>query len=196
MTITATRAKPGAPLTRVELLTAHATADQLREIDLGVHEAGHAVATVLYGGMIRSAVLTASGGVVGLRGLTTLAGAVPGGRTAEIAYAGPYAQAAWVAGRRPNGREMRVLLAGGSRCDDTKLRRELAVSATTGTTVVPLLERAWPSVVAVAAKLFKHGEVCNDDVLAALGITDGGGPGSFQLANVRAGMRRPVATAT
>ena len=41
--------------------------------------------------------------------------------------------------------------------------------------------------VAVATKLFRSGEVTHRDVCDALHLADGGGPGSFALANIRAG---------
>ncbi|VBA46640.1 hypothetical protein LAUMK13_05704 [Mycobacterium innocens] len=54
--------------------------------------------------------------------------------------------------------------------------------------------RCW-TVVRVAQKLFMTGEATNDDVLKALGVTDGGGTGSSQIASLRAGLRRvpPIA---
>ena len=53
---------------------------------------------------------------------------------------------------------------------------------TTGPT---LLERGWPSVIAVAQIVYRDGEARHDDVCKALGVDDGGGPGSTQLANLR-----------
>jgi hypothetical protein len=52
--------------------------------------------------------------------------------------------------------------------------------------VVPTLpDRCWLSVIAVAQTIDRAGEARHDDVCAALGITDGGGLGSTQLANLR-----------
>jgi hypothetical protein len=64
-------------------------------------------------------------------------------------------------------------------------------------TVQPLLERAWPAVINLAKKVHVDGEATHDDVWKALGITDGGGPGSSQLASLRAGLRHvpPIAAA-
>jgi hypothetical protein len=58
--------------------------------------------------------------------------------------------------------------------------------------VVNLLERCWPAVVEVAQKLLRDNEVRHGDVCRALGLSDAGGPGSFELGahSVRAGTRR------
>jgi hypothetical protein len=53
------------------LTWADVTPADLRRIELCFHEAGHAVAVVASGGVIRSAVV-ASGGVIGVQGLTTV----------------------------------------------------------------------------------------------------------------------------
>jgi hypothetical protein len=56
-----------------------------------------------------------------------------------------------------------------------------------GGSVTPLLERCWPAVVKVAQALVRDGEVRHEDVCKALGLTDSGGPGSFELALIRSG---------
>jgi len=68
-------------------------------------------------------------------------------------------------------------------------------SAEARRTVQPLLERAWPAVVNLAHKIHVDAEATHDDVCKALGITDGGGTGSSQIASLRAGLRRvpPIA---
>ena len=62
-------------------------------------------------------------------------------------------------------------------------------SAEARSAVPPLLDRAWPAVVRVAQQLFITGEATHDDVLKALGITDGGGTSSSQIASRGAGSR-------
>jgi hypothetical protein len=90
-----------------------------------------------------------------------------GDRAAEIAYAGPWSQARWRAGRRPNQREMwAVMDTTGCRDYREHLSGETAVSSR----VEPLLERCWPSVIALAQKLLRDGEARNEDVCAALQI--------------------------
>lgn len=52
---------------------------------------------------------------------------------------------------------------------------------------MPLLERCLPAVKSVAKTLFVEGEAAHADVCAALGLSDDGGPGSFELAAIRSG---------
>ncbi|MGV7518138.1 hypothetical protein PJM49_26465 [Mycobacterium kansasii] len=168
------------PLTLADLTTR-----ERNHLELCVHEAGHAVAGVVLGAQLRSAAVTNSR-VWGTDGLTSFADS-PHGRDPEIAYAGPWAQARWRVGRRPNQREVFAVLSASGYKDE----RVLIASGGThlGHFVTPLVERAWPGVIRVAQQLYRAGEATHADVLAALGITDGGGPTSVQLANLRAGMR-------
>lgn len=162
------------------------TPRERQHLETCIHEAGHAVAATLLGGRIHAAAV-GGGATFGVLG-KTVHDDVPGGSWASIVYAGPWAQARWRAGQRPTQREIyrvldttaqhdyRVLLAsGGRQAVDQRLTN--------------LLTRCWPGVVRVAQKLHRDGEATHADVLAALGITDGGGPGSVQLANLRAGLR-------
>jgi len=158
---------------------------EYQHLGVCVHESGHAVAAVALGGVVRSAVV-ASGRVSGVQGLTTL-DTMPLASEPLIAYAGPWSQGRWQAGRRPTQRQLFALLDGGGRGDRDQLCAHGGSAA--GLDVVPLLDRCWPGVVAVAKGLYRTGEVRQADVLAALGITDGGGPGSVQLASLRAGLR-------
>lgn len=188
MTMTATTKARRRPLTWADL-----TPSEQLGLRTAVHEAGHAVAATLLGGRIRSAVL-ADGRVFGISGKTVHA-EVPEGAWPSILYGGPWAEARWLAGQRPSQRQLFAVL------DDTGHldRRALCAAAATDVcgdasaearlTVPTLLERAWPSVITVAQTIHRAGEARHDDVLTALGITDGGGPGSSQLANLRAGLR-------
>lgn len=181
-----TRPKRG-PLTVADL-----TAREREHLELCVHEAGHAVAGVVLGAQLRSAVVTRSR-ITGTEGLTTFADR-PHGRDSEIAYAGPWSTARWRAGRRPTKRQVLAVLRASGYKDDRVL---LAAGGThLGHGITPLIERCWPAVVRVAQQLHKTGEVVQADVVAALGIDDGGGPGSSQLASLRAGMRAvpPITT--
>jgi hypothetical protein len=170
---------------RGRLTLADVTARELDHLQTCVHEAGHAVAGVVLGARLRSAVVT-SGRVWRTEGLTTFADR-PYGRDAEIAYAGPWSQARWRAGRRPTQRELYAVL------DGTGYRDERALIASGGThlghSVTPLIERCWPAVIRTAQVLHRGGEASEADVLAALGVTDGGGATSVQLASIRSGCR-------
>lgn len=160
---------------------------------LCVHEAAHATVGVALSGVLRNAVVTQSK-VTGLQGLTTFSDR-PHGRDHEIAYAGPYGEAKFQAGgRHPTQRALFALFASGGRRDCGVL--SLAGGTHTGMSVVPLLERTWPAVIRVAQQLHRVGEVHQGDVLAALGINDGGGRTSVQLASLRSGFRTvpPITT--
>lgn len=170
---------------RRRLTLADLTARERGHLELAVHESGHAAAGVLLGAQLRSAVASDSR-VWGQQGLTTFADR-PHGRDPEIAYAGPWAVARWRAGRRPTQAETYAVLSRGGYKDDRVL---IAAGGThLGTGITPLLERCWPAVIRTAQQLHKDGEVTQDDVLAALGVDDGGGPTSVQLASIRSGCR-------
>jgi hypothetical protein len=171
---------------RGPLTLADITTRERSHLEVCIHEAGHAVAGVVFGAQLRNAVVTNSR-VWGTDGLTTFSDR-PHGRDEEIAYAGPWAQAKFRAnGRRPSQREVYAILDAGGYKDERVL---IAAGGThLGHAVQPVIERTWPGVIRVAKQLHRAGEVTQDEVCAALGITDGGGPTSSQLAGLRAGMR-------
>ncbi|GAS90475.1 hypothetical protein [Mycolicibacterium brisbanense] len=163
-----------------------------------VHESSHAIVGTLLGGRVRSAVLSV-GRMFGVNGLTTFE------ETARdsaplIAYAGPYGEARWLeGGRHPSQRLMFALMRGSGGGDHRALCAAAASADVYGTgntsaearrRVPPLLDRAWPAVINLAQVVHREGEARHEHVLAALGITDGGGPGSSQLASLKAGLRR------
>jgi hypothetical protein len=160
-----------------------------------IHEAGHAVVATVLGGRIRSAVLT-DGRVSGVNGQTVHA-EVPEGTWSSILYGGSWAEARWLAGRRPSQRQLFAIMDGTGHRDNKALCAAAAAdvygysdtSAEARRRVPPLIERCWPAVITVAQKIHRDAEARHDDVLAALGITDGGGLSSTQLANLRAGLR-------
>lgn len=172
--------RPKRPLTLADL-----TPREREHLEVCVHEAGHAVAGVALSAQLRSAVVTSSR-IWGVEGLTTFSDR-PHGRDPEIAYAGPWSQARWCAGRRPTQRELFTVLKAGGHKDEQAL---IASGGThLGLSVVPLIEMTWPAVVSVAQVLHREGEARHEHVLAALGVDDGGGTGSVQLASLRAAMR-------
>ncbi|MCP9271148.1 hypothetical protein [Mycolicibacterium arenosum] len=178
-----TRRKP--PLTLATI-----TPRERHHLETCVHEAAHAVLGVTFGGQLRSAAVSNSR-VWGVEGLASFAD-TPHGRDPEIAYAGPWAQAKFRAGGRDNRPTQRQVLAILNRGGGYKDDRMLIASGGThlGHFVTPLIERTWPAVMRVARRLYDTGEATHADVCAALGITDGGGPTSAQLAGLRSGMHR------
>jgi hypothetical protein len=175
-----TKPKRGRKLTMADI-----TPREREHLELCIHEAGHAVAGVVLGAQLRSAAVISSR-VWRTEGSTTFADA-PLGRDAELAYAGPWSQARWRAGRRPTMRQLFVLLNGSGYKDERALIA--AGGPHLGASVEPLIESCWPAVIRVAQHLHRHGEATQDDVLAALGCDDGGGPTSVQLAGIRSGCR-------
>lgn len=141
------------------------------------HEAGHAVAAVVLGGRVHKAVLGDNP--------HTEYDVLPEHHVPSIAYAGPWAEARLLRGHRLGPRDIHRVLVGTS--DGRELCAAGGPAAALG--VVPLLERCWPAVEWVAAELLVTGQVGHTDVCAALGLTGDGGPGSFELANLRAGLR-------
>ncbi len=190
-----TQTKTRRPVTRANL-----TDGERRHLAACVHEAGHAVACAMLGGEVRSAVVS-NGRIFGLQGVTTFA-QLPDYLDAKVTYAGMFAEARWEYGPRPTTAQLRQLRIA-NRADDKALCaagvREMYgnPSAEARSAVPPLLDRAWPAVVRVAQQLFITGEATHDDVCKALGVTDGGGTGSSQIASLRAGLRTvpPIAVA-
>ena len=172
---TKTRPKPRPTLANI-------TDAQREHLELCAHEAGHAVAGVVLGARLREAVVVQSK-MLGTQAFTNFEPDMPSGSDVQAAYAGPWAQARFRAGRRPTAREMSTLWASCGRGDRTML--SLAGGTHLGASVTPLLERTWPAVQRVAMLLHEHREIHHKDVLAALGITDGGGRTSAQLNSLR-----------
>lgn len=171
-----------------------------RRLLTSVHEAGHAVASVALGGRIAKAVVFDAETTVSYRGKKTRMlgqtthSEVPAGALPQITYAGPWAEARFLAGERPTSRDLLSVLDTTGHLDDKALCASGAHRD--GVLVVPLLERCWPSVLAVAKKLLRGDEVGQKDVCAALELTDDGGPGSYELALIRSGLRPRTFTAT
>jgi hypothetical protein len=165
------------------------TAQQREYLRTCVHESGHSVAAVLLGAELRNAVVvSARSGVQGLTAyFSNQFSGDPWSGDPRVSYAGPWSEARFLnGGQRPPAR-----LVGAAFARSFKDERALSLAggSHTGASVVPLLNRAWPAVMKGAQKLYAEGEVVHADVLAALGITDQGGPGSVQLASLRSGFR-------
>lgn len=188
-----TQTKTKRPLTRADL-----TDRERRHLAACVHEAGHAVACAVLGGEVGSAVVSNSR-VFGVEGVTTF-NRLPDTIDARVTYAGVFAEARWEHGPRPTTAQLRQLRS--RNCDDERQLCAAGVRDMSGNptaearaAVPPMIDRCWPAVTRVAQQLFTTGEATHDDVLAALGVTDGGGLGSSQLASLKAGLRRvpPIA---
>jgi hypothetical protein len=155
------------------------------------HEAAHAVAGVLHGGVLQGARIVpgrVKAGVLGApSGATTFeGGTLAATRHAEVAYAGVWGQARGIAGRRPGWGEIRMAL-DGTGCHDKQVLTA-AGGESAGDAVVPLLERCWPSVAELAAKLHEHGKVSHADVLAALRLSADDQTRAVELSMIRSGV--------
>ena len=151
------------------------------------HEAGHAVAAVLYGGRVSQAIICPAGGDDQGRAGRTEFDVLPEWHRPEIFYAGPWSEARHTAGRHPGPAAVRRAFTCGGHFDDLALIA--AGGQHLGHAVTPLLTRSWPAVHRVAARLFFDGQAGHREICVALGITDDGGPGSAELAGIRAGLR-------
>lgn len=159
------------------------TISQRRRVS--VHEAGHAVAAVVLGATVRISALDAPehperAGHTALRD-------VPPGALPPITYAGPWAEARLRAGRRPTERELHAVLSRAGHLDEAALCE--SGQSIEARRVVPLVERCWISVLAVADVIERRGAATHGDVCAAPGLPDGdhGGLGSATLAMIRSG---------
>lgn len=186
---------PGERLTRENLT------DRERQLaELCVHEAGHAVVGVVLGGRLRLASVTGglAPGSAGFRGRTAFAD-LPSGHDAAVAYAGPWAAARWRADRRPTQRDVFAVLRGSGCADDAVLLASGA-AAVTAARVVPLVERCWPQVCTLAAKIAADTTVRHADVCEVLALSADPPTAALQLAHIRAGaapgsftVTRPIA---
>jgi hypothetical protein len=119
-----------------------------------------------------------------IRGSTTFTD-LPIGRDAECAFAGPWATARWRAGRRPRQAQVYAVLSGSGRADERLLLDHGGTA--TGAAVIPLLERCWPAIRALAARIAEHSSVRHDDVCAALGLSTDPATMAVGLAHLRSG---------
>jgi hypothetical protein len=159
----------------------HLTDAERHRCLLAVHEAGHAIAATLLGGKIAKAVLIHPPGR-DMEG-KTVHRVVPEGTWSQILYAGPWAEARWLAGKRPSSRQVWARLADSGQRDYAEL--SMCGGTVAGAGVVPLLQRCWSSVIAAAKVLHKEGEITRHDVLDALHLTEATAP--MGLAVIRSG---------
>lgn len=156
-------------------------------VELAMHEAGHAVVGAVLGGTLAwSAVRGSPDDALPLHGNTLFAD-MPAGVDAQVAYAGPFAAAYWLAGnRRPTQTEVMAQLRAGG-CGDDQTVLASGPAALTAARVAPLVERCWPAIRAVAGTLVGRGSVVAADVSAALRLSADPQVRGVQLANIRSG---------
>ncbi|MBS4103895.1 M50 family metallopeptidase [Tsukamurella paurometabola] len=158
---------------------------------MAVHESAHAVAAVLLGGHVELAQL-APEDRPDHRGLTTVSedSLSPDGR-ALVAHAGPWAEARFDAGRRPTQREVDRAYASSGHGDLAMITAAGGPAQLGVERVEKVIEANWDVVLKVARQLAKDGFATHWSVTNALGLPSGdpGGPTSFGLACVKAGMR-------
>jgi len=123
---------------------------------------------------------------------------MPAGRDPEVAYAGVWAQARWRHDRRPTQAELFAILAINRDGDDQVLLASGGTAA--GAAIMPMIERCWGPICAVAGKICASGHVRHRDVLEALGSSSDGPTAALQLSHIRSGsvpgsftVTRPVA---
>jgi hypothetical protein len=151
--------------------------------DGGSNPQGHAVAATLLGGKIAKAVLIHPPGG-DMEGKTVHAH-VPEGAWSQILYAGPWAEARWLKGRRPTQAETWAVLADSGQRDYAELSMRGGVTA--GAHVVPLIERCWDSVIAAGKVLHREGAIAHHDVCAALGLSTDPETRAVELSAIRSG---------
>ncbi|GAS95751.1 uncharacterized protein RMCC_2717 [Mycolicibacterium canariasense] len=155
------------------------------------HEAGHCVAAVALGARIDRGYILHRGLEEddGTTGRVVVAAMPLGGADAEIAYAGPWAQAKFRAGGGwPSPQIVASVMAASAGAGRGSDRHRCRLGSE-GRDVVGLIDRCWPAVVAVARKLARDGEVQHKHVVAALGLSADESRHPFELAAIRAGMR-------
>ncbi|WP_349268970.1 hypothetical protein MPNTM1_04190 [Mycolicibacterium parafortuitum] len=165
------------------------TSAERDRLGLAVHEAAHALVGVLHGATVERASLT-DDGQDGECTFTedSFAHDHTRYRRALVAAAGPAAAAMFHHTDRVALRQIDAHLGAGDR---EELRLASLHSFSTSDeqlwTALPIVRRCWRPIGILAAKMFARHEINHDDVLAALGVTDSGGPSSVDLARIRNG---------
>ncbi|KXO88735.1 hypothetical protein AXK56_10480 [Tsukamurella pulmonis] len=156
---------------------------------MSVHEAAHCVAAVLLGGTVELAVLDPEDRDE--KGLTTVAeDSLSTDAQAQVAWAGPFAQAKFDAGRRPTRREIDAAMASSGHGDMQMITAAGGPIQLGVERVESLIEQNWPAVLRLARRVAKDGYCTHWHVCNELGFPSGdaGGPTSFGLSCVRSGM--------
>lgn len=157
-------------------------------VALALHEAGHAVVGAVYGATTEQATLSADSA----HGLCTFTadsfGPSAHAYRPHIAAAGAVAAAMLAHGPRPALHHIERHLHGPDRHElHTMSLSTMQPMSASLLAVRPLVSQCWGAIADLATSLYFGDEIGHSDVCAALGITDGGGPASMQLALLRSG---------
>lgn len=177
------------------LLDSRDQIDAVTSFRLAIHEAGHSVVAALVGGSVDVAEVYPAG-VTDRDGRNGYCRYLPANVAVAqhehlIAAAGVVAECVWEYGR-PSNWQVEARLAG-SRHDAEFLRRH-ALTAGVGISeplrgVAPMVRAGWHAIESLAARLHEHGQIAHTDVVTALGLSNDRNLHSFELANIRAGIR-------
>lgn len=150
------------------------------------HEAAHAVIAAAYGAVIDRAVVLPPGATDAdhLGKVTYIS--MPGRAEHPTMIGGSYFHSRFLVGRKPTLAEVRAVLESNG-CKDFAALRASGVHVPDLTRYSTLFEYVSPAVVELARKLYLTGEADHADVMKVLGITDGGGETSAQVAHLRSG---------
>lgn len=121
--------------------------DQRHRLRAAFHEAGHAVAVVLSGGRVDKAELREDPDTRGSCSYSDL----PTSAEPVVTYAGPWCEARWRFGARPQLRDIREVIAA-NRSDADEL--SLTADAGLPRAIERDLETCWPAIGALAAALY------------------------------------------
>lgn len=157
-------------------------------VALALHEAGHAVVGAVYGATTELATLSADSS----HGLCTFTadGFGPSAHAyrPHIAAAGAVAAAMLAHGPRPALHHIDRHLHGPDRHElHTMSLSTMQPMSASLLAVRPLVHQCWDAIADLATGLYFGDEISHADVCSALGLTDGGGPASMQLALLRSG---------
>lgn len=161
---------------------------QAERITVSVHEAAHAVVGAVYGATIDRANLTADGNDGQCSFDADSFGPTAHAYRTHIAAAGAAAAAMLHHGRRPTALQMDNYLHGTDR-DELRVAAFTAVQPMHAPllAVQPVVVQHWAAITELATAVCFGEEVGHTEVCAALGLTDGGGPYSAEVARIRSG---------
>lgn len=105
---------------------------------------------------------------------------------ALVAAAGPAAAATFHYTDRVTVRQIELHLGAGDR-EELRLASLHAYTSADEQlwAALPVVRRCWRPIGTLAVKMFAGHQIGHDDVLAAMGVTDGGGPSSLQISMYR-----------
>lgn len=189
---------PSAPTTVITPVVASAPVRPVIDMQTAIHEGSHAVVGTVLGGRVTVAEAWPAGrGEGGRDGQCRFASLGILGEEHQhlILAAGAVGAAVFAHGPQPTDRQIDALLAPGrgARGSDFEQLRMMALTASADVpparAVLPLVLRVWPAISRLAVQIEQRGSVGHDDVCRALGLSEDRALHSFELANIRAGMR-------